>query len=299
MGLDVTTPQILSVAIITSLMIGFVWGRWRYDVVAGVALAVSVAVGLVSPKEAFTGFSDDIVVIIASALVMSTAISRSGILDHGLRFLTTRVKSTQGLLIALVAFVTIMSAIIKNIGTLAMTLPVAFQVAKKKQISPSLFLMPMAFGALLGGMITLVGTSPNVIVARMREDLTGQPFGMFDFTPVGIILSLVGVAFLAVGYRLIPADRKGTVGLDAALEIKDYTTEATVPAESPFVGSTVADMLARADDDVKITAIIRDQKNPRAPLPDSKIHSGDILILRGDEAALERFIAHATIGSGG
>ncbi|MGL4325816.1 MAG: SLC13 family permease [Beijerinckiaceae bacterium] len=290
-----TTPQILSVAIISGLMIGFVWGRWRYDVVAGVALAVSVAVGIVTPKEAFTGFSDDIVVIIASALVMSTAISRSGILDHGLRFLTARVKSTQGLLIALVAFVTIMSAIIKNIGTLAMTVPVAFQIAKKKQISPSLFLMPMAFGALLGGMITLVGTSPNVIVARMREDMTGQPFGMFDFTPVGIILSLVGVAFLAVGYRLIPADRKGTVGLDAALEIKDYTTEATVPADSQFSGSTIADMLAHADDDVKITAIIRDQKNPRAPLPDSKIRGGDILILRGEEAALERFIAHARL----
>ncbi|MGL4810143.1 MAG: SLC13 family permease [Beijerinckiaceae bacterium] len=290
-----TTPQIMSVAIIVLLMAGFLWGRLRYDVIAGLALAASVAVGLVSPKDAFKGFSDDIVVIIASALVMSAAMARSGLLDDGLRWLTTRVHSVHGLLLALIIFVAGFSAIVKNIGTLAMTLPVAFQIAKKKNVPPSLFLMPMAFAALLGGMITLVGTSPNVIVARMREELTGQPFTMFDFTPVGIILTVVGVAFLAVGYRLIPADRKGSVGLDAAVEIKDYTTEAAVPDDSPWSGRTLGDLRGALEQDVKISAIVRSGKTPRAPLPDATLQAGDVLILRGEEAALERFIAQAKL----
>lgn len=286
-----TTPQILSVTIIGALMVGFIWGRLRYDVVAGLSLAAAVAAGLVAPADAFKGFSDDIVIIVASALILSAAIASSGLLDTALRHLTNRVSSVQGLLIALVIFVTIMSAIVKNIGTLAMTLPVAFQIARKKNVSPSLFLMPMAFGALLGGMITLVGTSPNVIVARVRQELTGQPFGMFDFTPVGVILAIAGVAFLALGYRLIPADRKGSIGLDAALDIQDYTTEAIVDADSPAHDRTVSELLMRSDDDIKITSLIRGNQSARAPLPDAKIRAGDILILRGREAALERFIA--------
>lgn len=288
---QMTTPQIISILLVIGLMAGFVWGRLRYDVVAALALAVGVATGLIAPRDAFKGFSDDIVIIVASALVLSAAISRSGILDTALRFLTSRVNSVRGLLLALVIFVTFMSAIIKNIGTLAMTLPVAFQIAKKKGVSPALFLMPMAFGALLGGMMTLVGTSPNVIVARVRQELTGQPFGMFDFTPVGLILSLIGIVFLTLAYRLIPADRKGAVGIDAALDISDYTTEAAIPSESPAHGKSVGALLAQAGGDVKITSIIRGDSTPKIPLPDLILQAGDIVMMRGRESAMQRLIA--------
>ena len=285
-----TTAQLLSILIISAVMAGFVWGRLRYDVVAGLGLAAAVAAGLVAPKDAFTGFSDDIVVIVASALVLSAAIAQSGLLDAALRHLTARVDNVRGLLFALVLFVTLMSAIVKNIGTLAMTLPIAFQIAKKKNVSPALLLMPMAFGALLGGMITLVGTSPNVIVARVREELTGQPFGMFDFTPVGLTLSIVGVIFLTFAYSLIPADRKGTAGLDAALEISDYTTEAIVGETSSAAGKTITEALNQSGSDAKITSIIRSSTTHLVPLPDTKILAGDILILRGSEKSLEALI---------
>src|SRR3712207_3069893 len=123
-----------------------------------------------------------------------------------------------------------------------MLMPAAFQIARRSNTSPSCLLMPMAFGSLLGGIVTLVGTSPNIIVSRVRAEMTGEPFGMFDFTPVGLGIAVAGVAFLAFGYRLIPGGRRAAASLDEALDIKDYVTEARVPAESELVGQTVADL---------------------------------------------------------
>jgi di/tricarboxylate transporter len=227
-----TTPQILSVSIIGAMMVLFLWGRLRYDIVAALALMAAVIGGIVPAKDAFSGFGDDIVIIVASALVVSAAIGRSGVLERALQYVAPYARTTQMQVIVLVAAVTVLSAFIKNIGALAMLMPVAFQLARRENKSPSVFLMPMAFGALLGGVTTLVGTSPNIIVSRVRGEITGEPFGMFDFTPVGLAIAAAGVAFLAVGYRLIPADRRGAATLDEALNIKDYVTEARVTADS-------------------------------------------------------------------
>ena len=203
-----TTPQMLAFAVLAGMMLLFVWGRIRFDLVAILALLTCLAVGIVTPKEAFTGFSDDIVVIVASALVISAAVERSGVIEMVLSKLaggTTRFGTQLSLL---VGSVTILSALVKNIGALAMMMPAAFQMAKKSNSSPSCMLMPMAFGSLLGGLITLVGTSPNIIVSRVREDMTGQPFGMFDYTPVGLGLAAAGFLFLRFGYRLLPVGRR-------------------------------------------------------------------------------------------
>ena len=169
----------------------------------------------------------------------------------------------------LVGVVTVLSAFVKNIGALAMMIPVAFQIARRTNTPPSSFLMPMAFGSLLGGIVTLVGTSPNIIVSRVREELLGEPFGMFDFTPVGIGIALAGVVFLAFGYRLLPQGRKGAASLDEALDIKDYVTEARVTAESDVVGQTVADLHRLANGEVKVAAIIRNETRSSSPLPDA------------------------------
>src|ERR671916_652266 len=212
-----TLQQSLAVGIVVVMMGLFIWGRFRYDLVAALALLAAVAVGIVPAKEAFGGFSDDIVIIVASALLVSAAVARSGVLEAGLRRLGPYARSTQAQGVMLVAAVTVLSAFVKNIGALAMLMPAAFQIARRSDTSPSAFLMPMAFGSLLGGIVTLVGTSPNIIVARVRGELTGQPFGMFDFTPVGLGLALAGVVFLTFGYRLLPQGRKGTASLNAAL----------------------------------------------------------------------------------
>ncbi|ACA15065.1 TrkA-C domain protein [Methylobacterium sp. 4-46] len=288
-----THQQIIACALIAGTMLLFVWGRLRYDIVAGLALLGGIASGLVPAREAFGGFSDDIVIIVASALVVSAAVARSGAVEAALRPIAPRLRSAQAQVALLVATVAVLSAFIKNIGALAIMLPIAFQLAQKGDRSPSLFLMPMSFAALLGGLVTQIGTSPNIIVARLRGELTGTPFRMFDFAPVGIGLMVAGVAFLCVGYRLLPRDRRGTPGLDAAVAISDYATEARLPQDSPFAGRTLSDLTANADGEVSVTGLVRDKTRRTVPLPDAVLRAEDRVILRGDPTALDRFIGEA------
>src|SRR5262245_30391210 len=159
-----TTPQILAFAIIAAMMALFVWGRLRYDLVAVLALLAAIAAGIVPHDKAFTGFSDDIVVIVASALLVSGAVARSGVIERAVRRIGPHLRHTGTQVLALTGAVTLLSAFVKNIGALAMLMPVAFQLARRRDKAVSALLMPMSFGALLGGIVTLVGTSPNVIV---------------------------------------------------------------------------------------------------------------------------------------
>jgi len=287
----VTTPQALSFAVLAGMMALFIWGKVRYDMVAILALLVSMAVGIVSPDEAFTGFSDDIVIIVGSALVISAAIERSGVIEAALNRLTSSASSMGTQLITITGSVTILSAMVKNIGALAMLMPAAFQMAKRSNSSPSCFLMPMAFGSLLGGLITLVGTSPNIIVSRVREQITGEPFGMFDYAPVGLGLAAAGLIFLRFGFKLLPTNRRAAPTLGEALDIEDYATEAEVPANSPAEGKTIAQFRAMTDNEVEVTGFHRGQVRQTIPLPDALINAGDVLILKGEPEALERAIA--------
>ena len=282
-----TQPQILAFAILGGMMMLFIWGRLRYDLVAILALLASVIAGTVPAKDAFNGFSDDIIIIVASALVVSAAVAKSGIIETVLARLASRVTRVRSQLLVLVASVTILSALVKNIGALAMLMPAAMKMAKKSDASPSVFLMPMAFGSLLGGLVTLIGTSPNIIVSRVREDLTGQPFGMFDYAPVGLGLSLVGILFLRFGYRLLPKDRRASATMGEAVDIKDYTTEAAIVAGSAAIGKSVTDIAKASDGDVRVTGIVRD--DDVAP-SGAILAEGDKLILEGDPEALERTI---------
>jgi di/tricarboxylate transporter len=190
--------------------------------------------------------------------------------------------------------VALLSGFVKNIGALAMLMPVAFQLARRHGTSPAHLLMPMSFAALLGGIVTLVGTSPNIIVARMREEILGEPFGMFDFTPVGVCLALAGVIFLAFGWRLLPGDRKGAASIDAAFNLESYTTEVTVPEDSPFVGKTVGELAALAEDEVQVMAILHGQHRAR-PRPEAKLKADQRLILQGEPGSLERVVAEAKL----
>ncbi|HLP66165.1 MAG TPA: SLC13 family permease [Rhizobium sp.] len=289
-----TLLQLYAFMIIFGMMIFFIWGRLRYDLVALLALAASVAAGTVKPDEAFSGFSNDIVIIVASALVVSAAVARSHLIDLVLRWLARRVSGFGVQLLVLVGAVTLLSALIKNIGALAIMMPAALRIAKKSRSSPSLFLMPMAFGSLLGGLITMVGTSPNIIVSQVREDLTGQPFRMFDYAPVGLGLSAVGLVFLMLVSRfLLPHDRRATATLGEAVNIGDYNSEASVPEGAPIIGRTIGDFLGLADGEVTLTGVIREGKRRPVTLPEHAIQMGDILQLRGPPDALELAVKNA------
>lgn len=286
-----TGPQLLSLLVIGLMMVGFLSARLRYDLVAVIALLAAVAVGVVPAEAAFSGLSDDIVVIVASALVVSGAIARSGILEVALQRLAPSIDRPRAQLVALVVSVTLLSAFVKNIGALAIMMPIAFQMARTSAVSPSMFLMPMAFGSLLGGLMTQIGTSPNIIVSGIRQDLTGTPFSMFDFTPVGAVLAVVGVGFLSLFYWLLPERRKAETTLDEAIDIKNYTTEARITDTSAIVDKTVSRLHKLGGGRAMVTGIIDDSGRRRAPLPDAKLRAGDILLMEGEPDALDKMVS--------
>jgi di/tricarboxylate transporter len=288
-----TIEQILAVAIIAAMMVAFVWGRFRYDLVAAVALIAGLALGVVPFDAAFSGFSDDIVIIVGSALLVSAGVARTGIMELAIQRYAPNLSSVHAQLTLLVILVTVLSAFVKNIGALAIMIPVAFQFAKRSGTSPSVFLMPMAFGSLLGGLMTQIGTSPNIVVSRLRQEITGTAFTMFDFTPVGAALAAVGVVFLVLFYWLVPVRTRGSASLNEALEIKNYLAEARVVENSSIKGKTVGDLIRLAQGDALVKSIMRSENLPITPLPDAVLREGDILLLEGDPEALDRLVAQA------
>jgi di/tricarboxylate transporter len=290
-----TLAQAAAFLLVAGMMAMFVWGKLRYDLVAMLALFAGVLLGIIPYDKAFSGFSDDIIVIIASALLVSAAVARSGIIERALRPIAPYLTTTTAQVFALVAAVTALSGFVKNIGALAMLMPVAFQLARRNETSPSHLLMPMAFGSLLGGIVTLIGTSPNIIVSRVREEIVGEPFAMFDFAPVGICLAVAGVIFLTLGWRLLPKHRKGASSIEAAFNLDGYTTETSVAEDSAIVGKTVADLEKLANDEVEVILIVRDWGERRAVNGSTLIRAHDVLLLKGEPEALEQIVGEAKL----
>lgn len=289
-----TLPQMLAFGLIALMMAAFVIEKLRYDMVAVLSLLIAVGVGIVPFDKAFSGFSDDIVIIVASALIVSAGVARSGVVDLAIKRFFPNLNSFHAQLALLVGVVTVLSAFIKNIGALAIMMPVAFQFARKSGRSPSRYLMPMAFGALLGGLMTQIGTSPNIVISRLQAELGGAPFTMFDFTPVGSILAAIGFVFLVFFGRLVPTRTPQTGALNESLENETYSTEALVGEQSPMKGKELRELLAVGDGEVIATGLLRGVSR-RAPFPDLVIAAGDTVLLEGPPAALDRLIAGARL----
>lgn len=271
-----TTPQILSFALLGATIALFVWDRLRYDMVAMLALCAGMLLGLVPFNHAFHGFSDPVVVVVAAALVVSAAIEKSGVVDVLVRPLSS-IRSPSVLVAVLVGLVTLLSAFMKNVGALAVFIPVALRLAKPVGLTASQVLMPLSFGSLIGGIMTLIGTSPNIIVSRVRQDLLGKPFSMFDFTPVGAAIALCGVLFIAFGWRILPRERKAHAGHGGGeFHIEDYLSELRVPDGSAMVGSTVRDLEQLFSGGLlTVAAIIRDNGHRYVPGHDWLFSAGD------------------------
>ncbi|MCM2290786.1 SLC13 family permease [Allorhizobium sp. BGMRC 0089] len=284
--------QYLALALIAAMMLLFIWDRFRYDLVAGVTLLAGIALGLVPVDKAFSGFSDDIVIIVGSALVVSAGVARSGVVDAVIKRFFPDLTSLRAQMLLLVLTVTVLSAFIKNIGALAIMMPVAFQFARKSGTRVSVFLMPMSFGALLGGLMTQIGTSPNIVVSRLRGELTGTPFTMFDFTPVGAILATAGVLFLIFFYWLVPKRENKNPSLQDALGNNSFATEAVIPDTSPLKGATLREALSAASGEVIATAVLRGHSRI-SPFPDLKLQARDALLLEGPSDALDRVVSQA------
>jgi di/tricarboxylate transporter len=280
----------LAFALIVGTVVCFVWGRIRYDLVAMGALLAGVLLGVIPAKHAFDGFRNDVVIIIAMALVVSAAFARSGLVEALLRPVLARFRTEATQVPALVGSVALLSMATKNVGALAIMMPVALQAAKRTGASPSRLLMPMSFASLLGGLVTLVGTSPNIIVSEVRQQALGKPFGMYDFAPVGLCLTALGLVFLAFAYRVLPRNRQPEAALSGALQANSYVTEAVVPDDWTPQSMRVGQLRAASHDEVKIAGLVRDGVKRADPHPNTVIRPGDIVLLEGEQEALQRLL---------
>jgi di/tricarboxylate transporter len=290
-----TLPQIEALAIVAGMLVLFVTDRLRYDLVAAIALSAAVLTGVVPAKKAFDGFSNSVIIIIASVLVISRAVAVSGVIDHAMRRLLRVLDSTTLQIATLTAAVSLTSAFVKNVGTLGVFMPVAIQAAERRNRPVSRYLMPLAFGSLVGGTITQIGTSPNLLISTVRQQVMGKPYHLFDFTPVGLPLTCAAVAFLSIGWRLLPTNRRGQPTAEKRFAIEDYTSEALLPEESPLVGKTVAELETLADGEVTVAGIIREESHHYVPRRNWTLDAGDILVLEGDPTALQPLVDQAKL----
>lgn len=293
--LGLTPDQAAAIAIVVIMLGVFVWDRWRYDLVAVGALLAAIGVGIVPQDKAFVGFSDQVIVVMASVLVVSKAIARSGVLDRLVRRLMKGVDSPSSQIGLLSLSVGLLSAFVKNVGTLGIFMPIAIQIARRSKQSPSIYLMPLAFASLIGGTITQIGTSPNLLISTVREDLTGEGFSVFDYAWVGLPLTLLCVAFLTIGWRVLPRDRQGTAMADERFSIEDYTTELVVGQSSPLVGKTVGDLEHAGTGDAVVVAVMREGGHNYIPNPNWPLFAGDIVTIQAEPATIKELVEESRL----
>ncbi|MFW5680657.1 MAG: SLC13 family permease [Pseudomonadota bacterium] len=285
-----TTDQTIALAVLALTVLLFLWGRWRHDVVAVAALVACVLGGLVPPGEAFAGFGHPAVVTVAAVLVLSRTLQTSGAVDAlADRLLPAKAgpMATIGALVGLAAF---LSAFMNNVGALALLMPVAVQLARTRELPPGRLLMPLSFGSILGGMTTLIGTPPNLIVASFRGQTAGQPFGMFDFAPVGLAVALAGLLFLAtLGWRLVPERQRGDL---EKFEIGAYLTEARVPDGSKATGMTMMEVEdALESENAQLVGLVRNEVRLRLPSARDRVRKGDILVIEAEPEAMSAVLS--------
>jgi di/tricarboxylate transporter len=280
-----TQDNLLILAILAAMIGMFLWGRWRHDMVALGALLATVIAGLVPGAEAFSGFGHPAVITVACVLVLSGALQNSGAVDVIARHALPKDAGLAVSLGALVALGAAISGVMNNVGAMALLMPVAVRLSSRLGVTPGQMLMPLAFGTILGGMTTLIGTPPNLIVAGFRAEATGAGFAMFDFAPVGVAIALLGTLFLTlIGWRLVPA-RKPARAED--FETGAYLTEVTAKPDAKAVGLTMRQLEAElADAEAQVVALIRNGVRITAPHGGRRVTQEDILVLEAEVSTL-------------
>ncbi len=306
----------------------FIWGRWRYDIVSVIALgtlfiADQVLGGQTSSlimdgSNVFIGFAHPAVITVALVLIISRALQNAGVVELISRQIAPFSKHQVTHIASLSGVVAILSAIMNNVGALALMLPVALKSSVKRKRSPSILLMPLAFASILGGMITMIGTPPNIIISTFREtqlmdlkvralkdifspaakyfesqkinidQFQPEPFSMLDFSPVGGLIALLGVLFISLfGWRLIPKKSYKKPGTESLFSINEYITEIRIPEKSEFIGLAISEIEQFTGDRLTIFACISEDESIYTPRPDKIIKEGDRFQIKADPVELK------------
>ena len=297
-----TPDQIAVIGLILVMFALFAWNKWRYDVVAVIALVALVALDAIlggetsklveEPKRVLEGFGHPAVVTVAAVLIISRALRNSGVVDQISRSVMPFTKNQISHILSLSLVVMVLSAFMNNVGALALMLPVALKTAVDRQRSPTILLLPMAFASILGGMMTMIGTPPNIIIASLRAELTGEPaFGLFDFSPVGGLVAIAGLLFIVlVGWRLIPGKSHKKPGMESLFQINDYITEISTPPGCKWIGKTVAEVEKLVGEKMTLFGFIRKDDKVLPPNPDGVIQEGCRYVVKADPVELQALI---------
>lgn len=284
-GKRMTVDQLMIIAILVCSMGMFMWGRWRHDMVAGGALLACILTGLVPSADAFAGFGHPAVVTVACVLVLSYGLQVTGAVDVlAQKVLPAKAGQTLSIF-ALIALAAILSGFMNNVGALALLMPVALQIAVKQNLPPGRVLMPLAFGSILGGTTTLIGTPPNLIVSGFRAEAGMGHYAMFDFAPVGLAITVIGILFVGlVGWRMVPARRNAET---ASFDTGTYLTEVRILGVSKAIGKTLREVeviLEKAD--AQIVGLVRGEVRVIAPYSRRILREDDILVIEAEPESL-------------
>jgi len=284
-----SSEQISLLVLLAAVLVLLVWERWRYDLVAFTALIAAVVLGIVPAAEAFAGFGHPAVVVVALVLVVSRGLASSGAVELLARYLVTRGRSLAAHVGLFAGVAAALSAFMNNVAALALLMPLDLKAAATEKRSPARSLMPLSFASILGGMVTLIGTPPNIVVAEYRAEALGTPYRMFDFTPVGLAVTVVGIAYVAlVGWRLIPVGRADHDSPRELLELHGYVAEVTVPEGSKSVGKKVAALDPVAEEhDAEIVGLVRRGERQPGRARSVEIAAKDVLVLQGTAEGIE------------
>ena len=278
----------------------FIWNRLRYDVVAGIVLMCAVLTGVVSAEHAFSGFSHPAVITVAMVLIISQALRSSGVVTFFLHFLSKTRDRPRAQLAANCTVTAVLSAFMNNIGALALMLPITLRDARRSNRSASEMLMPLSFASLLGGLVTLIGTPPNIIISTFRAEKTGIGFSMFEFAAVGLVVAICGLLFLVIfSKHLLPKKENSGSDSEKLLSIARYVTELRVPEKSPLIDTTVGDLEKLCDYDVRVLALLRGDKRHLAPDTKFVFQSSDIIIAEGESEALQPLFEDSSLVQAG
>ena len=292
-----TTDQASLFALIGGLFVLLIWGRYRYDLVAFGALLVAYLLGLIPTEEVFAGFGHPAVIIIALVLIISRGLYLSGAIELTAGALLDGTRRI-GQHIALMAGVSAaLSALMNNVAALALLMPVDLQAAEKAERSPALTLMPLSFASILGGMITLIGTPPNIVIATFRGEALGTPYTMFDFAPVGIAVAAVGVVYVAViGWRLIPVASTASRNHSPVEDLERYLAELRVPSDAAVIGERLRTLDSAADESgVQILGLIRDGERLPGMSAHAILQSGDRIVVEGGPDSIDAFVGSVAL----
>lgn len=287
-----TGEQLIVFGVLAATLVLFVWNRWRYDLVALAALLACALTGVVPAEEVFAGLGHPAVISVAAVLVLSRGLLNAGVVDSVARRLMQVGERPWAQVAALTGIVALSSGFMNNVGALALFMPVAIWMSRQSGRSPSYLLMPLAFGSLLGGTLTLIGTPPNLIIAGYRAEAGEAPFGMFAFLPVGAAVTVAGVLFIALlGWRLVPR-RQEQEGNGDLFEISADLTEVRVPEDCKYAGRTLHALIGAVQDeaDVQVIALIRGDERQRMPSTYEVLREGDILLVEADSDSLKALL---------